>query len=64
MSSSLKTVRNTLVVILVICFGMVTLGGWVRLSGSGFSIPQWPRFTVSETVNADGTVTEKKSFIP
>ncbi|MCC6546073.1 COX15/CtaA family protein [Candidatus Sumerlaeota bacterium] len=64
MNPSLKLVRTTLIIVFVMCLGMVTLGGWVRLSGSGFSIPQWPLFTVSETILPNGELVEEKSVLP
>ncbi len=54
-----------LVTLVVMCFSMVTLGGYVRVSGSGLSIPEWPFFTVDRTVDATGAVVrERQSIFP
>lgn len=39
---SLRSVTPWLVVLFVLLFVLNSLGGWVRLSGSGVAIPQWP----------------------
>ncbi|MBI1289991.1 hypothetical protein GC173_01935 [bacterium] len=51
--------------LIVLCFVIVTLGGYVRLSGSGLAIPEWPFFTVSQTLDETGKViASKKSIFP
>lgn len=64
MSCHVKAVRVLLIVLIAMCFAMVTLGGYVRLSGSGFSIPEWPVFTVAMKETAPGTFEKVKSVIP
>ncbi len=60
-----KLVSGFLVLLLVMCFVMVTLGGYVRLSGSGLSIPEWPVFTIEKVLDEGGNVIEeKKSIFP
>ena len=36
------SVASWLGVLLVMLFALNTIGGWVRLSGAGVAIPQWP----------------------
>ena len=36
------SVASWLGVLFVMLFALNTIGGWVRLSGSGVAIPQWP----------------------
>jgi cytochrome c oxidase assembly protein subunit 15 len=51
--------------LIFLCFAIVTLGGWVRLSGSGMAIPEWPFFTVSQTLDGDGNVvSSSRSVFP
>jgi heme a synthase len=41
-STSRASVASWLGILLVALFSLNTLGGWVRTSGSGIAIPQWP----------------------
>lgn len=59
-----KVVSGFLVTLLIMCFVMVTLGGYVRLSGSGLSIPEWPFFTIEEKVLPSGEVEKVRSVFP
>lgn len=60
-----KLVAGLLATLLVLVFGIVALGGYVRLSGSGLAIPEWPRFTVEIRVDpATGQETKVKSVFP
>ena len=59
-----KVVTVFLITLLVMCVAMVTLGGYVRLSGSGLSIPEWPFFTIEENVTASGEVEKVKTVFP
>lgn len=50
--------------LIAICFVMVTLGGYVRLSGSGLSIPEWPFFTIEERIGPQGELVPRRSVWP
>jgi cytochrome c oxidase assembly protein subunit 15 len=51
--------------LIVLCFIIVTFGGYVRLSGSGLAIPEWPFFTVSQTLDESGNVVaSQRSIFP
>lgn len=65
-SSSARTAAIWLLGSLIaLCFIIVTLGGYVRLSGSGLAIPEWPFFTVSQTLDESGKViASQKSIFP
>jgi len=41
-SAPVASVASWLGVLFVMLFALNTIGGWVRLSGSGVAIPQWP----------------------
>lgn len=62
--TSIKLAIAQLILLIVLCFGMVTLGGYVRLSGSGLSIPEWPFFTIRMEQLADGTLMPVRSIFP
>jgi cytochrome c oxidase assembly protein subunit 15 len=64
MSKQAKIVSYFLILLMVMCFIMVTLGGYVRLSGSGFSIPEWPLFTVGLKETETGELEKIRSVIP
>lgn len=59
-----KLTNYLLIVLIVMCLGIVVLGGYVRLSGSGLSIPEWPFFTIEKQVQADGSVNDIKTIFP
>ena len=51
--------------LLFLVFAMVTLGGFVRLTGSGLSIPEWPFFTVDVRELPDGSLKKVRTvFAP
>lgn len=64
MNKNEKIVGGFLVVLLLMCIAIVTLGGYVRLSGSGLSIPEWPFFTIEESVSASGEVVKRRTIFP
>lgn len=64
MNKQEKAAAGLLGTLIVLCFIMVTIGGYVRLTGSGLSIPEWPVFTIEETVRADGSIQKVRAVIP
>ena len=64
MTSIEKKAAGLLLFIIMLCFCMVTLGGFVRLSGSGYAIPEWPVFTTDYVQQSDGTEKPVKTVIP
>lgn len=59
-----KTVAGLLAVLLGMCFIIVVLGGYVRLTHSGLSIPEWPFFTLEKIEQADGTIVQRQALFP
>ncbi|CAN5503162.1 COX15/CtaA family protein [soil metagenome] len=59
-----RAAAGVLIGLLVLCFAIMTLGGFVRLSKSGMAIPEWPVFTKKITILADGSVQKEKSVLP
>ncbi len=51
-------------VLIALSFAIVTLGGYVRLTDSGLSIPEWPFFTVEVREQATGELVERRSLLP
>lgn len=64
MTSIEKKAAFLLLAIILLCFCMVTLGGYVRLSGSGYAIPEWPVFTIDRIKQPDGTEKVVRTVIP
>lgn len=64
MSTPVKTAVSLLSVLIFVCFVITGLGGYVRLTGSGLSIPEWPFHTVEVTYHDDGTKTKKRQIMP
>jgi cytochrome c oxidase assembly protein subunit 15 len=62
--NSEKLASRLLGLLIAMCFVVVTIGGFVRLSGSGLSIPQWPLFTVDKEVRPDGSVKKSYGLVP
>ena len=63
MTKSARRASGLLVALIALCFCMVTLGGYVRLSGSGLSIPEWPLFTVADRSTATGEAVRVRSVL-
>ncbi len=59
-----KTAGWLLGALILISFVMVTLGGYVRLTDSGLSIPEWPFFTIEHRETATGELVERRSVLP
>jgi len=57
---SQKAAAGLLAFLIVLCFCIVTLGGFVRLSGSGMAIPEWPFHTTKFVRDDAGTVIDKE----
>ncbi|MCC5875790.1 MAG: COX15/CtaA family protein [Candidatus Sumerlaeia bacterium] len=64
MDKGVKLANGLLIALVVICFGIVTLGGWVRLTGSGMAIPEWPFFTVEVRTLPSGEEERIRSVFP
>lgn len=64
MSRGVTLASGFLVALLLMCFAIVTLGGWVRLTGSGMSIPEWPFFTIELRELPSGEVERVRSIFP
>lgn len=59
-----KIVAWFLGILLGMCFVIVTLGGYVRLSGSGLAIPEWPFFTIAINEMPDGRIVKEQTLWP
>lgn len=64
MERGVKLANGFLIALVVMCFGIVTLGGWVRLTGSGMAIPEWPFFTTEIRTLPDGSVERNRTVFP
>lgn len=64
MTNGEKSVAGALVLLIVMCFTIVTLGGYVRLTNSGLSIPEWPFFTIEKIEQPDGSIARKQALFP
>ena len=64
MPRSTQAAKVLLTILIAMCFVMVTIGGYVRMSGAGLSIPEWPFFTVAIEKLPDGTERAIKSVFP
>ncbi len=59
-----KITAGLTAVVVFMCFCMVAIGGTVRLTNSGMSIPDWPFIVMERQVLAGGEIREVRSLFP